>query len=635
MGRKPRIDRTKFSAFMDGVPDDLTNNGYWKIAREHPNEKSGGIIRSYLGFIEFEVGQDYDTLRKRVKEFAMKKGLGTYLCIPCGDDKKELKKEGMVKFTFGARELGTKDKESDVDDDNEDPMKMMQRTQADILKLKKMRMSEKMMSKMLGDDEDDDKKEETIKENPMDAIMMAKLLGGDDKKSDIDALKFIEMMNVQNQRMMEMVRTQEPAKNEMADFLKMMEARRGEEETRRREEQHKRDEERKDREHRMEIERKEREKREEEERKEERRRWEEQIRIDREKYDREMKEQRLRAEEDSRLRREELRVETDRNRQRMQEEREYQFKMMEIMQSRNEGSTKATTELIGQITKGAMGSMTMASQAAETIMSVARNATPSGGGDKEEGLGDVVKSLAGIAGPLLGGMASKGAQPQPQPQLSQEAIEGLQLLERVGGVNGLKTLVSRAQANPQVPQKTPQRVRQAPNQAQAPAPQVQAGGTQEQHSKEAEMVIAQFVKANPYIKDAIIGNIQDDRVPVSFVLRMLTEFDHPVVESVLYALASMSPAKLQSIMSESCETKEERDIIEKAGSWFVEFKEELLDELSEDEEEEEEEGEEVEENKEPEPEKAKAEEPKVEESKPEVKEGEPEVSAAKAGGTEQ
>jgi len=597
MGRKKRVDRSKFDEFLDSVPEVFKAAGYWRLCREYQNPRSGGVLRSYIGHIPFEEGEDYDDLKKRVKEVAENKGPGCYLATPNDENKKDIKGAGgMIRFQFNAEDLKMRSGDNGDDGEIEDPMKMMQKMQAETLKMKKMALNEKLLKKMLGDD--DEKPEETVKENPMDNFMLMKMLSGEDKKSDVDLIKIMEMMENRNQRLIETLKDREPAKNEMVDFLKMMETRRAEEESRRREEEHRRDEERKERERREELERKERERRDEEQRKEERRRWEEQMKLDRERYEREAKEQRLRAEEEARLRREEMKLESEKNARRMQEERDYQFKMMDMMQGRRDGESKATAELMSQITKGAMGSMQMASTAAETIMSIARNSAPSQ--EKEEGIGDMLKGLASAAGPLL----MSRAQAPAAPQLPREAIEGLQLLERVGGVDGLKRLISSKtnQAPKALPQKKEQTVQ----------------GTDTKPSMEATEMIAQFIKANTYVKDAIVGNISE-KLGVQVFLPMLTEFDHPMVDSVLYTLVNIPAKKLQAIVLDSCETDEERAIIQGADKWFVDFKTALRDELFGDDDDEDEE-EETEEEPEAETEEPETEvEEKAADEKPEVK----------------
>jgi hypothetical protein len=197
MGRRAHVGDDRFNEFFSQIPDEARSTGYWRIKKENYTE-AGGIVQSFLGFIPFNAQESYETLKTRIRDtYAVNKGFGVYFCIPCDDRKHELKSVDMVKIEFKEQEVPVAaggDAGGGGNGSGGDPLKdamgAVKRVNKDIAEMQAMKMQQKLMKDLMGDDEEDD-----VKESPgmlgggMENFMLYKSLFEDKKKDDSSDLK--------------------------------------------------------------------------------------------------------------------------------------------------------------------------------------------------------------------------------------------------------------------------------------------------------------------------------------------------------------------------------------------------------------------------------------------------------------
>jgi len=164
MGRKAHVaDSGKFQEWMNGVPDEFRNAGYWSVFKDSMG-KAGGVIRLGCGFLSFDPGEDYDGLKKRIFETFIDKpdggkGPGDYNAVPCDSEKKELKGQPIVKIRFTEAEAPMPEAQTPMDiNPLGETLKNVKKMSTDMAALQNLEYQQKLMNKVLGIKED--KKEE-------------------------------------------------------------------------------------------------------------------------------------------------------------------------------------------------------------------------------------------------------------------------------------------------------------------------------------------------------------------------------------------------------------------------------------------------------------------------------------------
>ena len=163
-GRRAHIGNDRFTEFFETIPEESRSQGYWRIKRESFSESGvGGIVQAMLGFIPFNSQESYESLKGRIKDsFAVNKGPGTYYAIPCDDRKRELKDVDMVKVEFTDKEVplanpagqSNGDSGTSSGDPFKDTVNTVKKVHKDMAELRAMKVQEKLMKNLLGEDDD-------------------------------------------------------------------------------------------------------------------------------------------------------------------------------------------------------------------------------------------------------------------------------------------------------------------------------------------------------------------------------------------------------------------------------------------------------------------------------------------------
>ena len=169
MGRKAHVaDSGKFQEWMNGVPDEFRNAGYWSVFKDSMG-KAGGVIRLGCGFLSFDPGEDYDGLKKRIFETFIDKpdggkGPGDYNAVPCDSEKKELKGQPIVKIRFTEAEAPMPEAQTPMDiNPLGETLKNVKKMSTDMAALQNLEYQQKLMNKVLGI-KDEKKEEEPVAE---------------------------------------------------------------------------------------------------------------------------------------------------------------------------------------------------------------------------------------------------------------------------------------------------------------------------------------------------------------------------------------------------------------------------------------------------------------------------------------
>lgn len=420
------------------------------------------------------------------------------------------------------------------------------------------------------------------------------------------------------------------------------ERRRYEEDIKRREEARQAEERRRDAERAAEDRRRD------DERREERKRLEEASRLEREKYEKELAEQRRRFDEEAKLRREEIKIDDQRNRQYSTERDKFQLQLLDIFKNNKDSSLESTGKLIEAMTSAGMTSMKTAQDAAETIMDVARSANggkEKKEGMDGKGFMDNIKDIAQLAAPfftpyadadakikviqaasklsgtslntpgisdIMGGGMKKpkpagAAAPSPVPggytkadidqavdaftkatgiKPSQAEIEAAMAAFGMSGVAAPPPAAAPAAAGhgPAVPKPAP-----AATPDTAPSPtgttsQASAAPVSKSPYGGLASMIAQYLKAYPILKHALIGNLRD-KIGVRSFMPVVTGLNQPTLEGLL---ANVPHQVVMSEIKQVC-SDDEAKLIDENEAWFSLFRKEMIEVIKESEEDDEEE----------------------------------------------
>ena len=359
-----------------------------------------------------------------------------------------------------------------------------------------------------------------------------------------------------------------------------------------------------------------------EERKLEREKMEADRKDEKERFIKELEERQKRFDTEAQLRRDELKSEAHKSKESTSEQQKMQFQLLSLFKDNKDSSVDTMTKVVDTLTGAGLQSMKTAQQAAESIMSIASQVDKSDNKKDESGglggIGEILKSLGSIAGPLLGPYANADAQSKLMAQMPggggapggggiEQLLQGLnpamlqQMMSGLGGMPGAQMRPPQPQQRPQPrpqPQPRPrQQQYQQPQGAPAPAPsadQPQAPKTDGGMSA----MIARFLQSFPILKDALIGNIQDE-LGVEIYLPIILDLDQPALEGLI---ANVPPNVVMSEVKKVC-TEEEQTLIDANVEWFKALRKAMIEEVKaraaegdedEDEDEEGEEGEEEE-----------------------------------------
>lgn len=420
------------------------------------------------------------------------------------------------------------------------------------------------------------------------------------------------------------------------------ERRRYEDDIKRREEARQAEERRRDSERATE------ERRRDDERREERKRLEEAARLEREKYERELAEQRRRFDEEAKLRREEIKSDDMRNRQYSTERDKFQLQLLDIFKNNKDSSLETTGKLIEAMTSAGMTSMKTAQDAAETIMDVARSANAGKEkkeGADGKGFMDSVKDIAQLAAPfftpyadadakikvinaasklsggslnvpgvgdLFGGgkkpkapmAAAAAAVPQPMPggytkadidqavdaftkatgiKPSQAEIEAAMAAFGMSGTPAAGPAPAPVAAAPAAAAPQPKPASTVPA-TPASTPQATAASASKATYGGLASMIAQYLKAYPILKHALIGNLRD-KIGVRSFMPVVTGLNQPTLEGLL---ANVPHQVVMGEIKQVC-ADDEAKLIDENEAWFAEFRKEMIEVIKESEEDEDEE----------------------------------------------
>jgi hypothetical protein len=408
---------------------------------------------------------------------------------------------------------------------------------------------------------------------------------------------------------------------------KKEERRRHEEEIRRREDE-KKDEERRRLEelkHR-DTDRREEERRREDNARSEKTRLEEGARLEREKFEKELTEQKRRFDEEAKIRREEMKSDDVRNRQYSTEQQKFQLQLLDIFKNNKDSSLETTSKIVESLTAAGMSSMKTAQDAAETIMEVAKNATPHRNKekDKEDGKGfmENFKDIASLAAPFFApyadadakikvlqaaskmsgsalqgaGIPGMGGQQQqqqrrmpPRPPASNAPAPGgysksdidsaVDAFTKATGIKPSKAEVEQAMAafgmsGVSAPSATPAPaaapMATAPSSVETPQASAAANSNGSTYGGMASM-IAQYLKAYPILKQALIGNLQD-KIGVRSFMPVVTGLNQPTLEGLL---ANVPHQVVMSEIRQVCNEAEAK-LIDENEAWFSQFRKEMI-----------------------------------------------------------
>ena len=184
-GRKAHIEEDKFNEFLASLPDEAKGAGFWRIKKELVQTNGGGVTHSFVGFIPFDMAEDYNGLRERIRfNFANNKGPGVYYALPCDMNKKEVKDKDMARFEFQQNEVDMPEPSANTNPLG-DAIKAIKSASQSATELQTIDFQQKLMSKFLGGDKEEKKDEsarETTATSPMNDFMLYRMMMDMDKK---------------------------------------------------------------------------------------------------------------------------------------------------------------------------------------------------------------------------------------------------------------------------------------------------------------------------------------------------------------------------------------------------------------------------------------------------------------------
>ncbi len=356
----------------------------------------------------------------------------------------------------------------------------------------------------------------------------------------------------------------------------------------------------------------------EDERKEERRRSDDAIKLEKQKYESELNEQRRRFDEEVKLRREEMKRDEERSRMSSSESQKFQLELLNIFKNNKDNNLEHMSKVVEAVTSAGLNSMNTAKDAAEAIMDIAKNAGPKEKKEKEGGFMDTVKDVASMAAPFIGpylsadaqakalaqaagmaGMPGAGAAPPPvrriprppqappqqRPPQGQRPPQARPMPQRPPGARPQGQPQARpmpkAAARPAGAQPTAERPKPAPARPEQPQPQQappsEAGLSGESANEEmvtrmeGSGMIAQYLKAYPIVKKALIGNIRGKKGVKTFLPLVASQ---PALVSLL---ACLEPSDVIDEVKQAC-NEDDKKIIDSDPAWFVALQDEMVKE---------------------------------------------------------
>lgn len=629
-GRRAHIGVDRFNEFFESIPEDARNQGYWRIKKENYGE-TGGIVQSFLGFMNFNAMESYESLKARVKDsFAVNRGPGEYYAIPCDDRKKEIKDVDMVKLSYSDKEVpvptpgDANGSSASIGDPLKDTLNTFKKTQKDMAELQALKVQQKLMKQLAGDDDDE---EDNVKETSglmgggiENLLLYRSLFDGDKKEKGVglDASAIKEIIEDKMDRKLsdlkealkpkqedsemklllrQLVENQKPKEDsEMKELLKVLVQKSAEKEKESTlqtmfamqiKQQEERDKIRESQERAREEERRLERERLEAERKAEREKAAEERKLEQERFRAEQKEREERFKAEMELRRQELSAAKEGSKATLSDQQQMQLKFFELMRDGKNSNFEVMKDVFGIMTNSGLTSMKTAQQAAEAIVSIAQKVKDTGGDaeEKQGGLVEILKSIGSIAGPVLGSYASADAQMKMLQNMG--GLAG-------GGMGGIEKLLAgmMPQMAPQAPAAAPKGQARPTAVPVPPAPRpknvevpVSAPSADPKASVNKDggmgMVIASMLQKYPEIKYTMLGNMQENLGAELFV-DFIYDFDLPGVDKMI---AMLPPAVLMNFVKTAC-TDEEKKIIDQNLKWFEDLKRLMLEEVRSSEEEE-------------------------------------------------
>lgn len=319
------------------------------------------------------------------------------------------------------------------------------------------------------------------------------------------------------------------------------------------------------------------------------------MKFERERFEKELSEQKRRFEEELKLRREEIKADQEKSRAYATEQQKFQLQLLDIFKNNKDAGLEAASKIVETLTAAGMTSMKTAQEAAETIMEVAKTITPREKKDKEDGKGfvDQVKDIAQIAAPLLAPVIDANAKMQllqaasklsagglggaSIPKPPQKSLQGITEEDIRAAMAAFADMASKAQG----------KVSPASQVSDVPAgvPSNMSQSTAVPRSSSfggVSGMIAQYLKAYPILKHALIGNLRDNLGVKSF-LPVVTGLNQPTLEGLL---ANVPHQVVMNEIKMVC-TDDEARLVDMNEEWFVKFRQEMIKVLKEEEEEEE------------------------------------------------
>lgn len=345
------------------------------------------------------------------------------------------------------------------------------------------------------------------------------------------------------------------------------------------------------------------------------RRLEERIELEKKKFEEELKEQRRRFDTEIVLRREEIKGDQEKSNNRAVEQQKFQIQLLDLFKNNKDTSLESTSKIVDAVVGAGLSSMKTAQEAAETIMEVAKNSSHHKEKKDPGSFLDNIKDIAQIAAPILGPIVdadSKMKLLQAASRMSGGAMQG-GLAGLMGGMGQQQpspkrtpqggppktdieaAIAAMSQMSPEMMaqikaamggQVAPQA--QAATQAPvAPSPTPASTSTSPNPTVGGAFgMIAQYLKAYPILRYALLGNIKDN-LGVRAFMPVVTGLNQPTLEGLM---ANVPARVVMDEVKMTC-NEEEAKLVDANEPWFVEFRKAMIAVLKEEEEDEDEEAE--------------------------------------------
>jgi hypothetical protein len=308
------------------------------------------------------------------------------------------------------------------------------------------------------------------------------------------------------------------------------------------------------------------------ERKDEQKRSEETAKLEREKFERELTERTRRFDEELKLRREEMRHDENSAKIQAVEQQKMQFELIGLFKNNKDSSLDSTAKIVEAMTAAGMGSMKTAQEAASTIMQIAKNSAPK---EKEEkgGFAESLKDLGAIAAPFIA------------PYIDADAkLKMIEAASRMGGRGQGQQQRRPQQQQPQGQQQPPQgqQTQQQPQAQTAPA----AGGeglsgaategpSTDTNELEGQNMIAQLLKQQPELKDALVGSLKDKQEVEMFADAVLDFCDQSGLAKAVSSMVALMDQKRMMSYVKLALSPEEQKLVDENEPWFIELRKKM------------------------------------------------------------